>query len=229
VRFTNNRDLPAVIRRAVENAAYDGPKASEWPQRISVTTLIAPPRIAALKAAHDETLTVDVADCLYMLRGQALHKILEMGAGPDDIIERRLETVVNGSVVSGQLDHLDLDGVLTDWKDSGSKWRPEWEYQLNCLDLLCYLRKLEVSRLQVCAFRSGEIEIIPVTRWERARQTAYMASRADLHQLAAAELPRCTDDETWSGRRCARWCQVASVCTQGKELSLDTGKKRATL
>ena len=106
MKITNNLDLPAIIRRAVEKDGYDGPDASQWPDRLSVTTLIAPARIAALKATYDADLTQDVADSVYMLMGTAVHHVIERGATDGDIVELRLETPVAGSVISGQLDHL---------------------------------------------------------------------------------------------------------------------------
>jgi hypothetical protein len=60
--------------------------------------------------------------------------------------------------------------------------------------------------------------------WPQASAEAYIRERLAYHlaaELAAdGRLPPCTDEETWQGRRCERWCEVAGLCWQRRRAGL---------
>lgn len=216
MKITNKKNLPGVIVRALEADKYDGPSWAEWPKKISGTTLIAPPRIAALKQKHDPNIEQDASDMVYALQGRAVHTILEEGAAPGGLYEFRSEREYLGSIVSAKLDAWE-EGVLMDYKWTESRPKPVWEEQLNVeVDLLAY-QNIEVKQVQVVAFRRGWIEVVPMKLWTPKERDTYIIDRVQKHQLAAKGLPECTDEEIWQGRRCQKYCLVSRFCTQWLE------------
>ena len=213
MKITNNKGLPGVIVRAAEAIEYSGPKWYDWPKTISGTTLIAPPRIAALKRKHDGEISQDISDMVYALEGTALHKILEMGAKSGGLYEFRCQYIFNGSIVTAQLDAWE-DEVLYDYKWTLSRPKPEWEQQLNVESLLLDYMNVKTKEIKVVAFRRGYIEVIPFKLWSPEERDSFIMERVQLHQLAAKELPECTAEETWGLRRCQKYCLVAPFCTQ---------------
>jgi hypothetical protein len=213
MKITNKKNLPTVIVRAIESFEYSGPAWADWPQVISNTTLIGPTRIAALKKQHNENIEQDASDMLYALEGQALHAILERGRTPGGLYEFRLEKDYLGSTVSAQLDVWEK-GVLSDYKWTLSRPKPEWEQQLNVEVSLLESINVQTKNIQVVALRRGYVEIIPMRLWPDAERDAYIVERVEKHQLAARDLPQCTNDEIWEGRRCQKYCLVSRFCTQ---------------
>jgi hypothetical protein len=57
--------------------------------------------------------------------------------------------------------------------------------------------------------------------WPHEYAEAYVRERLILHLAAEsapdAQLPECTADETWNGRRCEHWCEVAHLCHQRRQ------------
>ena len=84
MELTNRHNLPETIHRVVLKDPYSKGEAD-----FSVTELIDSPQIAYLKAKHDDEVTEDLSDLVMSILGTAIHHILEQGAGPDDIVERR--------------------------------------------------------------------------------------------------------------------------------------------
>jgi hypothetical protein len=216
MKITNTTGLPEVIRRAAEAFEYSGPKWQEWPKVISNTTLIGPPRIAALKRMHDGEITQDIKDMMYALEGSALHAILERGRAPGGLYEFRVEKEYQGSIVSAQLDVWEA-GVLYDYKWTLSKPKAEWEQQLNVEVELLESINVQTREIKVVAFRRGYVDVIPQRLWSASERDAFITKRVELHQLADMDLPQCSDEETWGGRRCPKYCMVGRdtrFCTQ---------------
>lgn len=213
MKITNKKNLPGVIVRALEADKYDGPTWAMWPNVISCTTLIAPPRIAALKRMHDADISQDASNMLYALQGRALHTILESGAKPGGLYELRMEKDFFGTTVSAQLDAWE-DGVLYDYKWTESKPKDIWEEQLNIEVELLEAINVKTTSICVVAFRRGWIEVVPMNLWSADKRDAFIMDRVEKHRVADLELPKCTDEEIWGGRRCQKYCLVAPFCTQ---------------
>ena len=139
---------------------YSGPRPEPSDRTISVTSLVAPPKIARLKSLYRDKLPptgpryengkLSTPDT-WALFGTALHAALEAAARiadpPPLLVEERLTTTVTVDstawVLSGQLDVQEADGILWDWKSTsaysvsdGRKGKSEWENQLNVLSWL---------------------------------------------------------------------------------------------
>ncbi len=245
MKFTNNHNLPAplvyTIRRAVE--MYEGPRPAEVlsSKRISVTTLINPPRITFLRAHHDADLEVDVSDLLYLVQGIAFHYMMAGISCEHEstaIAERRMERPLRGWRISGQFDTF-ADGVLADWKWT-SVWavlspRFEWGAQLNLyrwlgkahgidatkLENWALLRDWSVAkagrdkRMPECAFASVEHNI-----WSDEVVENYISNRLHVYELALSTYTTtndpnatllCSEEERWE-RKPGQPVRCASYC-----------------
>lgn len=139
MKLTNHAKLPETIVRAVENDPYDAQGSD-----ISVTRLIAPPRVRVLEQRHWDELEEDVSDKIFTLIGSSVHHIIERAVTDDDISERRLFVDIDGWKLSGQFDLLTASGDLIDFKVTSAwsalealeKGKSDWERQLNVLDWL---------------------------------------------------------------------------------------------
>jgi hypothetical protein len=214
--ITNNLGLPDPIVRAITRDTWT-PK----PNRIGVTTLIAPPRKAALEILHADELVEDAADRVWALLGQAVHSIIER-AGGLGIAEHRLTMDIEGWTLSGILDHFvyDPDGCLSDYKVS-STWaakeggKEEWDQQTNIyahmlrhqghavararVVLICRdWRKNEFLRYGSSGYPAQQVVVLPVTLWTPEQCDVFIRERMRMHQAArAGVLPHCTPEERW--------------------------------
>lgn len=229
-KLTNVLGLPDAIVRAV---AHDEYTAGDG--RISVTSLISPPQLVALRRKHADELTEDASERIWLLLGQCAHDILHR-ANVDALTELRLSIDVDGWRVSGQFDRLALypDGLLQDFKVTSS-WavipregsgtagvKPEWEQQLNLYRLLIESHGGQVGRMEIIAllrdwsqFRAKgsatypqrQVAVLRVPVWDRERAWAYLRERVALHKAAmAGEVPDCTTADQW--RRPDTWAHM---------------------
>lgn len=231
MKYTNKYNLPQAIVDAVTNDPYDK-GASDF----SITELIKPARQRALEKKHKDEIVEDVADRLWSLYGQIGHSILER-ANRRNIVEERYSMVINGRSVSGQIDSLSIeDETIQDYKFT-SVWgftgnkpaKPEHIQQLNCQKLLVENKfKIKISKLEIVALlRDWQlskskldkkypppvvVQDIPV--WTREETVRFIQDRIYEHEEAAKELPECSSEDTWRGRKCVDYCSVNSFCTQ---------------
>jgi hypothetical protein len=173
MRFTNKFGLPDTILRAaqVNDALYSKGEVDR-----SVTQLIAPPRIDALRKAHFQEFEKDLSEEWWALFGSAVHHILEMGAAPNQMVEERLFMEIDGWKISGMADlqeyHKDdavsVSVTISDYKvttayaltqEGGVK--PEWVQQLNLLAYLVHHNKI---------VRVKELQVVAIVRdWQRSQ------------------------------------------------------------
>lgn len=235
MKITNNTGLPEAIVRAVANDDYVRDDAD-----FTVTELLLPPRILALRREHGPELTEDAGDRIWSLLGQCAHLILARAAqGTPMLAEERLKATVANNVISGQLDHFDIDvAVLSDYKVT-SVWKvkdgvpDEWEQQLNCYAYLLRANGHEVHAIQIVAIlrdwsklerlRSGgdypksQVKVMPVLLWDQDRQESFIAERAGFHNavlVGNAPAPVCSPEERWA--RPDKW----AVCKPGVKRAL---------
>lgn len=215
MRITNKANLPGTIVRAVANDPY-----TKGAAHMSVTGLIAPPRMKALERAHWDEIEEDAADRIWSLLGQIGHGILERAADPTEALtEQRLFIERFGWTISGQFDRLTLlDGALQDYKFSSTYTvkngvKPEWEAQLNCYNLLLRDRTKHVpKKLQIVtifrdwmkskARNSADypqvgVAVLDVPIWPLEQTEAYIRERLIAHGQAQHELPECSDEDRW--------------------------------
>jgi len=116
MKITNVHNLPAPLIRSIRNDKYSKGRNVDY----SATDLTRPPLNTALKALYGDDVITDASSMLWMLSGKAVHYIIEMGAGRDELAELRLMAKLDDHVISGQIDLLKVEGesVLWDWKQT---------------------------------------------------------------------------------------------------------------
>lgn len=226
MKITNKHNLPAAFVEAVKFDDYDRGRSD-----YTVTQLLKPPQADQLMRKHYDELEEDAADATYRLLGTAVHAILERAAGKDELTEKRLYLEVDGVLIGGQFDHLDLrDGVLTDYKIS-SVWsyifgKTEWSEQLNILRLIAEENGYPVRALQIQGiwrdwikrkamddenYPQAQTTIVPIPIWTDEQVLDFIRERIALHQQT---LPPCTKDDRWI--RDEKW----AVMKEGRKSAL---------
>lgn len=212
MKIINDEDLPAEIILALETDSY-----SRGDSDISVTQLVNPPQMEALKHFHAGELTQNASDMIWSLIGQSIHSILERTEREGDKTEERLYMDVHGWTVSGQFDRWSA-GTLRDYKvtsvyagkDLINGGKPEWATQLNFLAVLCKANDIDVDDLEVFAiFRDWSkfgrrrdpdyppsCMTVPIPMLQNAE--SLLKDRVIAHQNARQGLYEpCTADEMW--------------------------------
>ena len=221
MRITNNRNLPAPIYTAILANPY-----SRGGSDISVTDLIDPPRLVALRERHSDNIVVDASDQIWSLMGQAMHTILERSgikSGKGDT-ESRLYMPVDDWLVSGQFDYIDEEGVLWDWKfvsvyEYINGLRASRVRQLNLYALLASHADMHINGLRVGyifrdwsprsaaqdpSYPQAQAMELDINRWELSETQAFLEDRVKLHKQAQSAVAQgqepveCTPEERWA-------------------------------
>lgn len=208
MKSTNKYNLPLPLFNAMKSNEEE-----IQPNRISVTTLIAPPLIRELSIKHWEELEEDVSEKLWALLGGTVHLVLEK-YGLDFEVEKKLEVDIGDKKIVGKIDLIDKTiKSIEDYKTTsvfsfllGDKI--EWERQLN---VYCYLTRkngYEIEHLFINAIlrdwqvnKVGEegYPEIPFWRkeiplWNFDKQEKYIEERLILFSKEAQE---CSDEDKW--------------------------------
>lgn len=217
ITYTNKHGLPAALAITISKDEKHSVGS------LSVTQLLAPPRIRRLLEQH--TVEVDVTDRLWATIGKGLHAVL---ATHGKNSEMQLVARIGETWISGTIDATD-DDILRDWKvtsvRAGAR-AAEWEQQLNCYSWLMQRATLRVDgvslvphtpkvpkALEVTAiyrdwigaragtegYPAAQSETIPIKQWEVAEAERFITERLAIH-LAANKVPLpdlCTDAERW--------------------------------
>lgn len=218
--LTNRFGLPQSIFDAISQDTYDG--RLDLPT-ISVTTLIAPPKIRMLKIRHAEEISEDVSDNIWKLLGSSVHSMIERAETKDSLVEQRLEMRVGTKTVSGKTDIYTSDHCIQDYKVT-SAWsvvyspegKTEWTNQLNVLALLYREAGFQVDRLQIIAilrdwsstnakrdsnYPQIPIVVIEITLWTKEEQIKYVTERVQIHSMVENipddNIPECSPEDRW--------------------------------
>lgn len=213
MKITNRYGLPEPIVEAVRNDGYSRGDAD-----MSVTQLVDSPRVVAIEREHKNEIEEDASELLMPLLGQATHVVLER-ANATGLAERRLTIEIEGWKISGGMDLVCKDRILTDYKVTnihklkGGNVPPEFEAQVNCYAAILRANGEEVTALQVVGilrdWRKAEwrreanypprpIIAAPVRMWTQDEALAYMRERVILHKQAQIKLPDCSPEERWA-------------------------------
>src|SRR3990167_135325 len=119
MRITNNYKLPWQLVKAVES--FEHHKRGDF----SITELLQPTQLWALRKRHDAELEEDAADRLWVLLGQGLHKVLDMGGKDTEVplsfivypdFARKYGVDIPRTVtIYGTMDRID-GRTIGDWK-----------------------------------------------------------------------------------------------------------------
>lgn len=221
MKLTNVHGLPASIVEALSRDGYD---YNDDPKTISVTSLISPPKIRAMKMRHRDEIIEDASEKIWLLLGNAVHYALSCVSDRNRLIEERLYANVFDWTVTGKPDIYD-DATIQDYKVT-SAWsmvfepsgKPEWHQQLNLYAWLLRQNGFDPQSAQIIAIlrdwskstaqKGGDypklpIAVIDVPLWACHGETdQFIARRIDLHALAALtqnddNIPACSPDERW--------------------------------
>lgn len=220
MKITNNSNLPESLVAAVTFSERDREGCD-----YTITELLEPSRIVALKRTYADKVTEDAADRLWALLGSAGHEVLKRAAkqlGGKTVEERAvIELEVNGKKfkIGGQLDYATTEKALTDFKFT-SVWsvkegcKPEWIQQLNSYRYLCSHYGVEIERMEIVAifrdwskreaarsspdsYPQQQVEVFHIPVWTMEETEKFLKERIAMHEAARTKLPECTSEEIW--------------------------------
>lgn len=233
--------LPEPLRLVVEKISneYDPGDCD-----VTATGIIKPHRIAVLSKKHSKTTVNEAINLIPSVWGSSIHNMLEMAANglEDYITEVRFYITVSGMKLGAKIDLYDKKTkTLWDWKSTSvynimKEDHEEYAQQLNIGAECLRQNGLEVEHLRVGAFardwRPGELKKsiesgkskypkkmfieIEIPLIDSKEVLEWLEERIKGRKKAEKKLPNCTLEETWYGRRCQAYCDVASVCSQFK-------------
>ncbi len=216
MKLTNNHNLPEAIVAAIMNDSYTKGDAD-----ISVTELLSPPQLRALKIKHYEELEEDVSDRIWSLLGQSTHTIIERAslALPNVLTEATVNSAYRGWKLKGQIDNVVLSGcqlydfkVTSAWKVKSGVVPIEWEQQTNIYRRLLKKEKgLQIGNINVIAilrdwsrneaarspdYPQTQVKDFSVRVWEDDETDDFIERQIARHQASAFE--PCSDEERWT-------------------------------
>lgn len=164
--ITNKLGLPEPFVKAVSQDSYDN--QGSWR---TVTELIGPAKISALRRKHEADIETDASELVYSLQGQTAHAILERAAKSlreqGWLAEMRLHHVVEGKNISGAFDLYNprkkelIDfKVSTAWKAKGDV-PEEWVNQTN---ILAHLIRTKMITRQSEPYKVESIKVLLIMR-----------------------------------------------------------------
>ena len=209
MKLTNEYGAPDEIVKAIQNDPYTKDGAD-----FSVTELIKPPQIRRLWKEHDEDISVDVRDEIWKLLGKGVHAAIEQ-AESEGTKEQRFHAKHNDSTISGAIDLIGDDGLITDYKVTSAYsvqkgLKEDWERQLNLYAWLLRKNGITANKLQIVAIcrdwmksRVGKynypdsmVVVLSVPIWRDGRQDDYVDQRVRVHTQEST-IP-CTPEERWA-------------------------------
>lgn len=216
MKLTNNHNLPEAIVAAIMNDSYTKGDAD-----ISVTELLSPPQLRALKIKHYEELEEDVSDRIWSLLGQSTHTIIERAslALPNVLTEATVNSAYRGWKLKGQIDNVVLSGcqlydfkVTSAWKVKSGVVPIEWEQQTNIYRRLLKKEKgLQIGNINVIAilrdwsrneaarspdYPQTQVKDFSVRVWEDDETDDFIERQIARHQASVFE--PCSDEERWT-------------------------------
>jgi len=224
--LTNDYKAPQEIVNAIQNDPYTKAGAD-----FSITELIKPPQIRRLWKKHEHEISVDVREEVWKLLGKGVHAVIEQ-ADSEGAKEQRFHAEHNGVTISGAIDLVGDDGLVTDYKVTSAYsvqkgLKEDWEKQLNLyawllrqndviatnLNIVAICRDWMRSRVGKYNYPESPIVVLSVPMWREGRQDDYLHQRIRVHTQEAT-IP-CTPEE--------RWARGAyQVNGKGKPRSFDT-------
>ena len=189
--LVNQLNLPEPFVRATEAALY-----SKGDARYSVTELIEPARIGALRRFYVNDIVEDVADNVASLMGTMFHKLLEAAGAPTThaILEERLYADIEGVTISGAMDHTILwdNGCLDDYKatkvysvQTALRYgKPDWTAQLNIYRWLRSLLGQTIEKLRIIAWMKDWFIARAIAAAQGERPDSYPQ-----HEILAIDIP----------------------------------------
>ncbi len=220
MKITNIHNLPQQFMDLADQ------EYTQAPNEYRVTQLLKGLRETILIRRHQDEITVDVSDMVWMLFGTAVHDVLKnRQEAPTEFKEERLKLHYNGYILSGQFDlYCAKDEELTDYK-TASVWKlvygdyDDWRRQQLMYALMLADLGYTVTKGKVVAFLKDHSKNkarydtnypqLPV-QTVRFKFTGEDIEATDnwvrgqfmriaaLEKLPDDELPICTPEERWN-------------------------------
>lgn len=154
MKFTNKFNLPSDVYKACAAEQYEPD-----PNRIGVTSLIAPAHIRQLTIKHWNEIEVDASSRLWAVLGEAVHLVMDKYNKPEGIMPvRKLEVKIDGMTIVGVTDNYDINetGNITDYKCTSvfsfmGGLKQDWEQQLNVYAWLAHKHGIKINNLRINA------------------------------------------------------------------------------
>ena len=222
--LTNEMNLPQPFVDAVTRDYHYTPK------RYSVTSLLKGTREAILQRRHNDEVTTDVSDMIWLLFGTAVHGILEKAQETySQLKENKIEMQMpNGYTLSGIFDlYDDSTGIVTDYK-TATTFKSDWDDYRTQLLIYCYMLRdmgFDAHTGEVVAILKDHSKSkakydssypqhpVVIKRWEFTEADfddigMWLQMRFEeieaAEQLEDDELPVCSPDDRWySGEKWA--------------------------
>ncbi len=207
----------------------------EWTGVPSTTQCLNGTRMEYLKIVND--YYVNPKDRAFALLGTRHHFHLEAITRKLNVLsEEKLKGEVTGIIDLLEPAHEPDSYILADYKTSGSYKvaralkgdMSDWELQLNNYRVMVEALGFPVSRMLIqCTVRDGgtfmarknglteNIYLIAVKRLDDAavKDYFYRKSHMLIKAVESGEMPPpCSGEESWGGRRCLGYCEVAAFC-----------------
>lgn len=196
MKITNKLGLPEPFVKAVNQKSYDN--EGSWR---SVTELIGPAKISALRKKHEDKIETDASELVYALQGQTAHSILERAAKSMReegwLAEMRIHHEVEGKKISGAFDLYNLRrGELIDFKVSTSykakgEIPTEWIHQTN---VLAHLIRNKMLDRQSRPFKVEKIRVLLIMR-DHSKLEAKRDENYPQHPVQYIDIPVWEDDK----------------------------------
>jgi len=236
VKIVNKSKLPEVIHKYLSLDMYDHNKDKN---HYSATELLKSTREIVLTRRHSDEIEIDSADRIWSLFGSAVHLALEQ-VEIGEAQEERLSTEIDGYSISGKFD-LIKDGTITDFKCTSAftlvyKSRLlDWSKQLSIYRWLYAKTKKVILKdtgviiaiLRDWAARNVKngyptspivevpLKLMTLDETEKMIKDKLNDIR-EAHEKEDKDLPPCTIEETWKGKKCDKYCDVKGFCQRGK-------------
>ena len=216
MKILNKMNLPDNLVRAVTFSDYNRGEVD-----YSVTGLLNPPRILALKEKHKDELVEDASDRIWAAIGSAAHELFRRSGG-SAILEKRFFCNIAGKRISGQVDYIGTAKEICDFKIT-SVWsmkgeaKKEWEQQLNIYRWMCAQHQIEVNKLRIIAigrdwskreatrdadYPQAQVVVFDLPVWDLAETERFIRERIALHEAAKTKLPECSPEDRWQKDDC---------------------------
>jgi hypothetical protein len=241
MNLTNKHNLSRAWVNAVtqDDLTYD---KTGWR---SVTNLIAPVRATLLRERHQDELTEDVSDRIWMLLGSAVHYILEQAADEEALTEERFTIEVLGKEISLKPDRVEVipntnpvEYHLKDFKIT-SVWavildeKLEWVQQTNIYARALRKVGINVTRISIevlmkdwqhreairdKTYPQDKIKVMPIEVWTDEAVDELLESRIK----AYVEAERLPDNKLPECTERERWARPDKFAVQKKGASKAT-------
>jgi len=223
LHYTNKKMIPLHVVRGIKHSW----EYSKGDADFSVTELLQPPKVRALKIQHKDELVEDYSDNIASFIGTCVHKMLENANENSENLdtEMRINTEVNvdgkSYIISGCIDVIDHnENKIIDYKTTSAyaviNDKKDWDNQLNIYAWLYALafEKKEMPSAEVVAFlkdwsksRSknsntypqSAVFTKPIIVWSMEEVENFIKERIRIHvdALTNTQDVICSDEDVW--------------------------------